>query len=117
MKEKSKDLIVLENETIVKKILRFLRNLFRKKEKQEEIYEEMEVQTSNLKTDFRDTIKEKVIDEKELKELQKMFHQGKIKEEELTEEQKDRLINLYDTQIKELKRKIRNRYKLNYNNN
>ena len=39
----------------------------------------------------------------EIIELQKLYREGKIKEEELSEEQYNALVDLYDKQITELK--------------
>lgn len=119
MKEESKDLVVLEKETIFKKILKFFRSLFGKKEKDNEtkIQNEVPEVEDNRKAEFKDSLKGIIVKEDDLRKLQKMFHQGQIKEEELTEEQKAGLNNLYDAQINELQRRITEKGKMRRINN
>lgn len=47
-------------------------------------------------------------EEREILELQRNYESGKIKEADLTEQQKSKLINLYDKQINNLKQEIEN---------
>lgn len=81
---------------MLKKIMKFI-----KKEKQiEQKIESPVIKTNNFILGIKQ-------DGQTLK-LQECFESGKVKEDELTEEEKNKLIELYKKQINELKQDIRN---------
>ena len=88
------------NEGIIYKIKKFLSNLFKKKEIKKE-----EIKTADK--EFKEEILIKQ-DEEEIKilNLQKKYKSGEIKEEDMTDEEHKRLIELYKKQNEELKEKI-----------
>lgn len=101
----SKDIIEY-NENILSKIKRFFRNLFSKKEDNQN-------NTGNkiihniASTNFKESIYIKQ-DEEAMKvlKLQKKYKEGIIKEEDITEDEHKQLIQLYKKQNEELKEKI-----------
>ena len=109
MKENTqeKNLIEKSESYIFGKIKNFFKNLFNKKEKkieiepiQEEILEEKE------NSEFKESLKIVGIEEEELLDLQRKFHEGEIVEGDLSDEQIDALCELYDKQIEEIEKNI-----------
>ena len=99
--------IVEYKENFISKIKKMFRNLFSNREKIQD--------NTNTEKMIRDvennTFKENIIvkhDEEELKviKLQKEYKAGKIFEEDMTDEERSKLIELYQKQNKELKEKI-----------
>ena len=92
-------------ENFITKIKKFFKKLFCVKEnKQEDTKREI----NNIeKNNFRENIEIKQ-DEEELNiiKLQKEYKAGNIREEDMTDEEHKKLINLYEKQNKELKEKI-----------
>lgn len=81
---------------MLKKIMKFI-----KKEKQFE----QEIESPVIKNNnFISAIKQ----DGQILNLQESFESGKIKEEDLTEDEKNKLIELYKKQINELKQDIKN---------
>lgn len=62
------------------------------------------VENENKKSTFMEYIKNIEDEETKLLKLQKQYHKGEIREEDLTEEQVTLLCALYDKQIVELKK-------------
>lgn len=101
-----KNLIKRESNTsFFGKIRMFFKNLFGKKEI---VNQTVVIQKDNSKDEFMETIKieSDVEADYELLELQRKVRDGEIKIEDLTEEQEDQLIDLYDKQIAVKKAKI-----------
>lgn len=87
---------------VMYKIKSFFKNLFKKKEVVEEKQEEEKQETS-----FDETIAIKKDEERErLLELQKRFREGKLNPEDVTEEDIDKLTELYNEQIEALNKQI-----------
>ncbi len=97
MKEKS--LILKEKISIFEKIRIAFKKLFMK-EKFEEAYVSYEKENNTY--DMRDELKK----QRMTIELQQKYENGKILESEMSEEEKDRLIDLYKKQIEDLENKI-----------
>lgn len=88
-------------ENIFERLIRFMKRIFLKKEEQAVFKTEEQVLKDNS---FISSIKQ----DGEILSLQESFKRGEIKESNLTEEQKNKLIDLYKKQISELKQDIRN---------
>ena len=112
MKENTqeKSLVQVNENSIFYKIKLFFRNLFHK---DKEILNNIPIETvsnnnivkdDNKKTAFIDSLKNIENDETLLLKLQKKYRNGEIKEEDLTEEQKNSLCDLYDKQISDLRK-------------
>ena len=103
-----KSLVQINNKGIFSKIKLFFKNIFSKNKSQNTIVKEnitnTDNQNDNKKEQFIEDIKK--IEDKDtiLLKLQKDFREGKIKEEDLSEEQSIALCQLYDKQIAELKK-------------
>lgn len=109
MKENTQEkmLIGVNENSWFYKVKRFFRNLFSKKQEDntiEPVIEEKVEPKRNAKQEFLDTIKIVETPEMELEKLQKQYRSGKIKEEELSEEQITSLCQLYDKQIANLRK-------------
>ena len=88
---------------IMYKIKSFFKNLFKKKEKAIEAEETI----SEEKKAFEESIIVKKDEERErILELQKRFREGKLNPEDITEEDIDKLTELYNEQISELNKQI-----------
>lgn len=105
-----KSLMKINENSIFYKIKLIFKNLFHKNK---EIKENIPVETisndnivkaDNKKSDFIDSIKNIEDEGTLLLKLQKKYRSGEIKEEDLTEEQKKSLCNLYDKQIADLRK-------------
>jgi hypothetical protein len=97
---KRNDLILLNKPKILDKIKNFFNKIFIKKEitSKNEIVIEKE---NKVNKDCIGAIKRQNF---EILELQKKYRKGEIKESQMTHEQKKALIDLYDSQIKNLKK-------------
>ena len=97
-----KDLIKKkEKASIFGKIKKFFKNIFSKKQVEEEIAEK---ETNN---EFKESIKMTEDEETKLLDLQRRYHRGEIAENDLTDEQIDALCDLYDKQIEEIRSTIK----------
>ena len=102
MKENN-NLIVYEN-GIIGKIKRIFRNLFKKK-KEKQI--QINIEKEEIKNNFREEIIIPLDKERErILQLQQKIRKQEIKITDVALEDIDKLRNLYDTQIKDLKTKI-----------
>ena len=110
MKENTdeKSLVKVNENSIFYKIKQFFKNLFHKNESRNTIITE-EVSNSitrdeNKKNQFIEELRK--IEDKEtlILKLQNKYRNGEIKEEDMTEEQKNSLCALYDKQIENLKK-------------
>ena len=104
-----KSLVQINENSIFYKIKRFFKNLFNKNADTTANYVEIEdnnnsVENENRKNSFMESIRNIEDEETKLLKLQKQYRSGKIKEEELTEEQVNSLCSLYDRQIASLKK-------------
>lgn len=99
-----KNLIEKKEKGLFNKIKNFFKNLFVKKDRNEEtvVVEKNEEEKEN----FKEYIKMTEDEETQLLELQRKYRRGEIAESDLTDEQIDALSNLYDKQIEELKKSI-----------
>ena len=102
-----KNLIEKNEDNIFGKIKSFFINLFGKKNVEvnnivnDDI--EMEMEKSEI---FRDSIKNIEVDNNNIFELQRKYHEGEISVKELTDEQISALCDLYDDKIADLKKTI-----------
>ena len=102
-----KNLIEKNEDNIFGKIKSFFINLFVKKNVEvnnivnDDI--EMEMEKSEI---FRDSIKNIEVDNNNIFELQRKYHEGEISVKELTDEQISALCDLYDDKIADLKKTI-----------
>lgn len=102
-----KNLIEKEEKGIFRKIKNFFKNLFGKKNKNEEVVvEEDDTTVKEDNNDFKEYIKMTEDEETKLLELQRKYRRGEIAESDLTDEQIDALSDLYDKQIAELRKSI-----------
>ena len=92
------------NENIFTKISNFFKKLFsRKKENIEECVEENLIYNIQQKENFVENIVIKENEEeKRLKELQLQYDNGEIDEEDISDEDMDRLIEMYERETEEL---------------
>lgn len=103
-------LIKINENSIFYKIKKFFRNFFSKKENNITPIEKQEI-VNNKKESFRKTITNIETDETRLLKLQKQFDNGEITEEELTDEQVEALLELYQNQIDGLRKSNERRKK------
>lgn len=114
MNKSKEGLLVVNENSIFNKIKTFFKRLFFKSENlvKEGKFEEIKIQNeNNKKSSFLKDIKIK--ENKEIKELlylQKLFKMGRIKETDLSKEERIGLEKLYKQQIYDLKKSI-NSYK------
>lgn len=96
-----KSIIKKEKQNVFQKICRFFKSLFAKKStlNSENI---IESQTSLKNT----TLKEELNYKKDIFELQQKYEKGIILEEDMTDKEKEELLNLYNEQIINLKNNI-----------
>ena len=108
MKENTqeKSLSQVNENSIFYKIKRFFRNLFHKETVVDntKVIEEDEVKIEKAKSIFIESLKNIEDEETKLLKLQKQYRSGKIKEEDLTQEQINSLCALYDKQIESLRK-------------
>lgn len=114
MNKSKEGLLAVNENSIFYEIKNFFKRLFFKSESlvKEEKIEEIKIQNENTKTSsFLEDIKIKENKEfKELLYLQKLFKMGRIKEKDLSKEERIGLEKLYKQQIYDLKKSI-NGYK------
>lgn len=94
--------LIVHRENIIMKIKKFFLNLFKKDHLKKE---------EKPKEESKENFKNEIIikqNEEELKiiKLQKAYKAGDIREEDMTEEEKEKLIELYKSQNKALREKI-----------
>lgn len=105
--KQDKSLVLINQNSIFYKIRKFLYNCFKKEKQDKQKIEEKnnsELKNNNEKERFEKYIKNIEDEETKLLKLQKMYRAGKIKEEELTQIQIQKLCDLYDKQIKTLRK-------------
>ena len=102
-----KSLTQINENSIFYKIKRFFLNLFHKEtivNNSSTITKSIIIESDNKKISFIESLKNIEDEETKLLKLQKQYHSGEIKEEDLTEEQANSLCELYDKQIEILKK-------------
>lgn len=112
MKENTqeKSLVKVNENSIFYKIKSFFRNLFHKDKEIENIIPNETISNDNIvkddykKSTFIESLKNIENEDTLLLKLQKKYRSGEIKEEDLTEEQKSSLCDLYDKQIADLRK-------------
>ena len=104
-KADEKHLINVNKKGIFNKIKIFLMKLFRKSKKDLK-GDSSKIDKNTKKESFVNSIKIEESEEKELLRLQEQYRKGKIKEEDLSKEQIDKLCDLYDKQIENLQKEI-----------
>lgn len=108
MKEntKEKSLQIIDNKNnIFYKIKNFFKNLFSKKINTDESSDSLEINNIN---NNKKTFTEKLRFNTYLIELQKRLKQGEIRIKDLSDKEKDDMIELYQKQISEKKNKLKN---------
>lgn len=108
MKENTqeKKLMKKNENSIVYKIKQFFMKLFNKKDIAVEEWEEQQDCTHKNNSAFKEKMKVEELNETQVLELQQKYRDGDINLKELTNEQIDKLCDLYDKQIEELKKNI-----------
>ena len=104
-KAEEKHLINVNKKGIFNKIKIFLMKLFRKSKKDLK-GDSSKIDKNTKKESFVNSMKIEESEEKELLRLQEQYRKGKIKEEDLSKEQIDKLCDLYDRQIENLQKEI-----------
>ena len=94
-------LIRREKKSIFEKLISIIKGLFSKKEEKLVI---VNTQISISNNSFISRLKE----ERYILDLQKRYESGEVKEKDLTEKEKSKLMDLYDKQIRDLKIDIEN---------
>ena len=109
-KTKEESLTNVRKQSIFNKIKKFFQKIFTKREQTENT--DIEIKTAEEeKNAFKESIKNTEDTKTELLKLQERFKNGEIKEGELSQEQIDKLCELYDMQIESLKLSIEIRKK------
>ena len=109
-KNTKENMLIKSNEkSIFYKIKMFFGDIFNKQRRDDSklnFHEQVQttVENENKKSNFMEYIKNIEDEETKLLKLQKQYHKGEIREEDLTEEQVTSLCALYDKQIAELKK-------------
>lgn len=109
MKENTqeKSLVMIKENSIFYKIKTFFRNLFHRGDTiviKEPAIEENKFNEDSSKSKFIESLKNIEDEETKLLKLQKQYREGKIKEEDLTQEQIAALCDLYDKQLADIKK-------------
>ncbi len=114
-----KNLVERKENNIFEKIKGFFRNLFGKKEEVNSMADENFEMEMEKSSEFRESIKNFEVDESNIFELQRRYHNDEISEDDLTQEQINQLCQLYDIQIADLKKTIMTKQKMleNYKKN
>lgn len=106
-----KEIVKVNENSIFYKIKMFFKNIFKKKEENSTVKEEAKTikpnaseESNNQQSEFMISVKTIEDDETRLLKLQKQYRNGEIKEEDMTEEQVQKLCDLYDRQISELEK-------------
>lgn len=106
MNTDEKSLVEVKEKSIFHRIKSFIKKLFTRNKMIENVQEVNYIDNveENKKQDFMNYIKNIENDETRLNELQRQYMEGKIKEEDLSEEQVNELCELYDRQINNLRK-------------
>ena len=97
--------LITTKENFLKKILRNLKNLFKKEKNVEKVYaNNYEFDIMNRKREFLDSVK--IEENSEIVYLKIKLENGEIRAIDLTDEQIDELQKIYDKEIEEKKNKI-----------
>ena len=110
------NLPVIKKESLFEKIKNTIKRLFGIREEMFEPIEAPQFQTANNKKNFKAEIKfEEDLEKKKLLDIQRKLEQGGMTVElatvltkDLTNEEKNNLLELYKTQIKELEQSLQN---------
>lgn len=106
-REQEKSLIIVSKSSIFYKIRKFFYNWLKKEKQDRQKFEEKnsnEHKNDIQKKQFKEYLKNIENEETKLLKLQKMYRNGDIKEEELTQIQIKKLCDLYDKQIRNLRK-------------
>lgn len=109
MRNEEKSLVKINEDSFFYKIRTFIKKIFNKKDcniNNVEPVDESLKSKDNRKQKFMEEVKRIEDEETKLLKLQEQFHNGEIKEEDLTESQYKALNDLYDRQIDNLKKSI-----------
>ena len=104
-----KKLMKKNENSIVYKIKRFFMKLFNKKDIVVDDVEEQQESTDENKSVFKESMKVEELNKARVLEIQQKYRNGDISLEELTNEEIDKLCDLYDAQIEELKKEIKSK--------
>lgn len=109
MKENTqeKKLTKRNKNSIVYKIKKFFMKLFNKKDVVAENIEEQQESTRKNNSAFKDNMKVEELNDNKVLELQQKYRNGIVSVKELTNEEIDKLCDLYDEQIEKLKKEIK----------
>ncbi len=99
--KKEKSLIIVDRSNFFYKIRKFFYNWFKKEMQDKQKNQE---NINDKKEQFKKYVKNIEDEENKLLKLQKMYRNGDIKEEELTQIQIKKLCDLYDKQIRNLRK-------------
>lgn len=109
MRKEEKSLVKINEDSFFNKIRTFIKKIFNKKDcniNNVKPVDESLKSKDNRKQKFMEEVKRIEDEETKLLKLQQQFHNGEIKEEDLTESQYKALNDLYDRQIDNLKKSI-----------
>lgn len=108
MKENTqeKKLMKKNENSIVYKIKKFFIKLFNKKDISVEEHEEQQASMRKDNSSFKVNMKVEELNDAKVLELQQKYRKGEINLKELTNEEIDKLCELYDEQICEIQKKI-----------
>ena len=108
MKENTqeKKLMKKNENSIISKIKRFFTKLFNKQDEVVEVGEEQQDYAQKNNSAFKDNMKVEELTEERVLELQQKYRNGDVSLKELTNEEIDKLCELYDEQISELQKRI-----------
>lgn len=109
MRKEEKSLVKINEDSFLNKIKTFIKKIFNKKDcniNNVAPVDESLKSKDNKKQKFMEEVKRIEDEETKLLKLQQQFHNGEIKEEDLTESQYKALYDLYDRQIDNLKKSI-----------
>lgn len=109
-KTKEESLTNVSKQSVFNKIKVFFQKIFRKTEQMDNTNIEIK-KAEEEKNAFKESIKNTEDSQTELLKLQKKFRAGEIKQGDLSQEQIDKLCELYDMQIQSLKLSIEIRKK------
>ena len=104
-KMKNNKLIKIEDISIFRKILNFFKNIFYKNEQMKEY------NSNSQKTKQENNVINELKAKRIITDLQKQYEDSAIKEKDLTEEEKEKLIELYKDQISTIENNIATKLK------
>lgn len=112
-KTKEESLTPVNKQNLFTRIKMFFKRIVGKKEETEDLNLQIEkdVIQNKEKTKFKESVKKIEDEQTELLKLQNKFRNGEIKKGDLSQEQIDKLCELYDKQIESLKKSIETRRK------